>query len=285
MPLISPAAGSTLAPAAPSILEEIVAHNRRRLPAAQRREPLEALHERIRALPPPLNFATALRGEGLGVIAEVKKASPSAGVLRPGLRPISLARAYASGGAAAISVLTEYSYFRGSLGSLARIRAALDAEGQARVPAAPRPPLLRKDFIFDPYQVYQARAYGADALLLIVAILDQETLAKLLILTRSLGMEALVEVHDEGEVDRALGAGARVIGINNRDLRTFGTTLETTRRLRSRIPSDRVVVSESGIRGREDMERLRDWGVDAVLIGEALVTAPSPQAKLQELLA
>ena len=262
-----------------SILDQIVDHLRRRLPAAQRREPLATLGEMSTARPKPRDFAAALRGQDIRIIAEVKKASPSAGVLRPYLRPVPLARAYARAGAAAISVLTEHKHFRGSLRYLAGIRAAQEGEAQNL-----RPPLLRKDFLFDDYQVHQARAYGADALLLIVAVLDEATLARLFRLTRSLGMEALVEVHDEAETERAISLGAVVIGINNRDLRTFKVDLDLTRRLRSLIPADRVVVSESGIRGPEDMRRLRDWGVNAALIGESLVTAASPGAKLRELL-
>lgn len=261
------------------ILDQIVDHLRRQLPAAQRREPLAVLIEMSAARPKPRDFAAALRGQDIRIIAEVKKASPSAGVLKPYLRPVSLAREYARAGAAAISVLTEQKHFRGSLHYLADIRAAQETEAQDR-----RPPLLRKDFLFDEYQVHQARAYGADALLLIVAVLGDPTLTRLLRLTRTLGMEALVEVHDEAETERALSAGAEVIGINNRDLRTFGIDLDTTRRLRSLIPGDRVVVSESGIKGPQDMRRLRDWGVSAALIGESLVTASSPGAKLRELL-
>lgn len=269
----------------PSTLDEIVAYNRRRLPAACRVEPLEALEARIRALSPPLDFAGALRGDRLRIIAEVKKASPSAGLLRPRLRPVSLARTYALAGAAAISVLTERKYFRGSLGYLSAIREALDAEGSSAFVGGGRPPLLRKDFIFDEYQLYQARAYGADALLLIVAILSRDELRRLLDITRRLGMEALVEVHNEQEVARAVSCGAQVIGINNRDLRTFHTDLTTTKRLRPLIPGDRIVVSESGIKTPGDMALLRSWGVDAALIGETLVTAASVKTKLQELLA
>ena len=265
------------------ILDQIVDYTRRRLPTLQRREPLDVLQARLHVLPPPTDFVAALRRENIGIIAEVKKASPSAGLLRPRMRPVSLARSYALGGAAAISVLTEPKYFQGSLGYLNSIRTAFDREGFLPPLASGRPPLLRKDFIFDSYQVYQAGAYGADALLLIVAILDQENLGKLLTLTRSLGMEALVEVHDEEEVKRAVACGATVIGINNRDLRTFHTDLETTRRLRPLVPKDRVVVSESGIKDKADMERLQGWGVNAALIGESLVTAQSAKAKLQEL--
>ncbi len=263
-----------------SILDQIVEHLRRRLPAAERKEPLAVLQQMAKTRPEPRDFGAALRGPDIRIIAEVKKASPSAGVLKPYLRPVSLARTYAQAGAAAISVLTEEEHFRGSLRYLANIRSAQDAG-----PAALCPPLLRKDFLFSEYQVHQARAYGADALLLIVAVLDDAKLRRLLSLTHALGMQALVEVHDEAETQRALAAGAGVIGINNRDLRTFKVDLDTTRRLRALLPADRVVVSESGIKGPEDMRRLRDWGVNAALIGESLVTAASPGAKLRALLA
>ena len=259
-----------------SVLDDIIAYNRTRLRAVKRREPSAALQARIRDLPPSKDFAAALKGPRISIIAEVKKASPSAGLLRPRMNPVTLAREYAVGGAAAISVLTERKFFQGDLKYLSRIRTALGKRQR-------HPPLLRKDFIFDAYQVYQARAYGADALLLIVAVLDDPTLHRLLTLTRRLGMEALVEVHDEAETRRALDSGARVIGVNNRDLRDFKVDLGTTYRLRDLIPRDRVVVSESGIKGTEDIHRLREHGVDAVLIGESLVTAPSAKAKLREL--
>lgn len=268
----------------PSILDQIVARNRQRLERVRRAQPQERLQERIRSLPPPMDFAGALRGKGVRLIAEVKKASPSAGVLRPRLRPVALARAYARAGVAAISVLTEPEFFKGSLGHLAAIRAALDREGPPAPHSGSRPPLLRKDFLFDDYQIYQARAYGADAVLLISAILEQEELPRLLALARELGMEALVEVHDEEETRRAVACDARVIGINNRDLRTFQADLALTRRLRPLIPGDRIVVSESGIRTRADLEQLQRWGAQAVLVGEALVTATSIKAKLQEFL-
>ncbi len=272
---------STAAP--PSILGEIVAHIRKGLPLAQRREPLDVLQAKVAALPKPVDFAAALRQSTIQIIAEVKKASPSAGVLKPRMNPVSLAGQYTAGGAAAISVLTESKYFQGSLHSLDRIRESLDEFGVADKHKR-RPALLRKDFIVDPYQVYQARAYGADALLLIVAVLTDAELRSLLSLTRSLGMEALVEVHDETEAERALASDARVIGINNRDLRTFKVDMGTTRRIRPILGKDRIVVSESGIKGRADIEQLEAWDVDAVLIGETLVIDKSPKAKLQELL-
>ncbi len=207
------------------------------------------------------------------LIAEAKKASPSKGLLRPEFDPAGLARAYAAGGAAALSVLTERHFFQGDP---AYVRAA-----KAAAPL----PALRKDFLFDPYQVVEARAIGADAVLLIVAILEGELLGELLSLATSLGLAVLVEVHDEPEVERALAAGARIVGINNRDLRTFRVDLAATGRLRALIPPECLVVSESGIGSPSDVARLREWGVDAMLVGESLVRAGDVAARVRELLA
>jgi len=224
---------------------------------------------------PPLDFAAALSGDRIQLIAEVKKASPSRGVIRPDFNPVEIAQTYASNGASAISVLTEARYFQGSLNHLQDIKNAL---GNKRLP------LLRKDFLCEPYQVYESRAYGADGLLLIVTILTSEKLRELLRLSHELSMSCLVEVHNEAEVEIALKCGAGIIGINNRNLKTFTVDLSTTERLRPLIPSDRIVVSESGIKDRSDMEKLRQWGVDAVLIGESLMSAPDIAAKMKELL-
>jgi indole-3-glycerol phosphate synthase len=224
---------------------------------------------------PPLDFASVLRGDNIRIIAEVKKASPSRGVISHNFNPLDIARIYADNGAAAISVLTEQKYFQGSLNYLTDIKKALAA----------RPlPLLRKDFIFDPYQIYEARAYGADCLLLIVAILTPEKLSELLQLSHQLGMMCLVEVHNELELEIAVNSGASIIGINNRDLDTFKVDLTTTARLRFLIPLNRIVVSESSIKSREHMEKLREWGINAALIGEALMTAPDIAKKMRELL-
>lgn len=222
-----------------------------------------------------VDFASALRGEGIQLIAEVKKASPSRGVICPQLDPLRLAQTYADNGAAAISVLTEERYFQGSLEHLAAIKGMLN---QREIP------VLRKDFIFDPYQVYESRAYGADALLLIVAILSNEQLKELLSLSHNLGLQCLVEVHDEAELDDALLSGAKIIGINNRNLSTFSVDLTITKRLRPLVPADRTVVSESGIRNRADVQMLRGWGVDAILVGEALIAADDVAAKMREFL-
>ena len=234
--------------------------------------PLSSLEKLITQRQAPLDLADALGGTPTRLIAEVKQASPSRGVLRPDFNPVELAKEYALGGAAAISVLTEVNYFGGSIDHLAAIRKAVSL------------PLLRKDFIFSPYQVYESRAYGADALLLIVAILEQEQLEGLLSLSHSLGLKCLVEVHNEDEVDRALRSGAKIIGINNRDLTTFDVDINTTRRLRPLLPREQIVVSESGIGSRRDVKKLKEWGVNAVLIGEALVTADDIQTKMRELI-
>jgi indole-3-glycerol phosphate synthase len=257
------------------ILDQIVANRKQELEVSQRNLPLADLRRIALAQPPPLDFASALRGDNIRLIAEVKKASPSRGVIRADFDPVEIAQIYANNGASAISVLTESKYFQGSLNHLKGIKDALKEK---------RLPVLRKDFIFDPYQVYESRACGADSLLLIVAILAPQPLAELIGLTRQLGMECLVEVHNEAELEIALKSSARIIGINNRDLSTFTVDINTTRRLRPLIPADRTVVSESGIKDRADIARLRKWRVDAVLIGEALMSAPDIAAKMKELL-
>ena len=257
------------------ILEQLVADNLAELEARKSSFPLAELQRKALAQPPPLDFASALRGDRIRLIAEVKKASPSRGIIRPDFNPVEIARTYASHGASAISVLTEARYFQGSLDYLKDIKNALGDK---------RPPLLRKDFIDDPYQVYESRAYGADSLLLIVAILTPGRLEELLGLSHEMGMSCLVEVHNEAELEIALGGGARIIGINNRDLNTFTVDLATTERLRPLVPPDRIVVSESGIKDRNDIEKLRKWGVDAVLVGESLMSAPDIAVKMEELL-
>ncbi|MFH1651701.1 MAG: indole-3-glycerol phosphate synthase TrpC [Chloroflexota bacterium] len=255
------------------ILERIVADNAAELTARQRAVPLSEIRRKAENQPAPRSLAAALRGERLRLIAEVKKASPSRGLIRADFDPVDIARTYAENGAAAISVLTEPHYFQGRLDYLQNIREALGETS---------PPLLRKDFIYDPYQVYEARAFRADSILLIVAMLAPEQLSELLSLSRELGMDCLVEVHDEPEMEIALKSGARIIGINNRDLKTFRVDTATTARLRPLVPEDRVVVSESGIKNRADIERLRELGVDAVLIGEALTSAPDIATRMKE---
>ena len=256
------------------ILDDIVAAKIIELAAVQRHTTLLQLQRRAQAQTPALDFAASLRGEDIRLIAEVKKASPSAGLIRADFNPGEIAQIYADNGAAAISVLTETKHFKGSLDYLKDIREAL---GDRRIP------LLRKDFIFDPYQVYETRAYGADSFLLIAAILTPAKLKNLLAVSREIGMEPMVEVHDEAEVKVALESDARIIGINNRDLKTFKTDLTTTQRLRPLIPEDRVVVSESGIKNRNDIAGVRQWGVDAVLIGESLMASQDIAARMREL--
>jgi len=223
------------------------------------------------------DFAGALHHKDrVSLIAEVKKASPSAGVIREDFDPVAIARAYAAGGASALSVLTDKKFFQGRLGYLEMIREAVPL------------PLLRKDFVIDELQVYEAVAHGADAVLLIVAILDDAKLRDLRAMAEQVRLSALVEVHDEGELDRALQAGAAIIGINNRDLRTFRVSLDTTRllaaKLRSGACADRILVAESGINARADVERVRQAGVDAILVGESLMRSGDIAGKVRELL-
>ncbi|MFC2005545.1 indole-3-glycerol phosphate synthase TrpC [Chloroflexota bacterium] len=257
------------------ILNQIIADKMLDLEARKHGIPLVELQKEALKQHLPLDFASALRGEHLQLIAEVKKASPSRGIIRSDFNPVEIAQTYASNGASAISVLTEPRYFQGSLNHLKDIG---DALGNKRLP------LLRKDFLCDPYQIYESRAYGADSLLLIVAILSPEKLKELLQLSHEMGMSCLVEVHNETELKIAVESEAKIIGINNRDLSTFAVDLTTTERLRPLIPQDRIVVSESGIKDRSDMEKLRGWGVDAVLIGEALMSSANIGDKMKELL-
>lgn len=253
-------------------LEEIARATFQSLPDRKKALPLAELKRQIKELPPPLDLERALKARDFGLIAEIKRASPSKGQLNPHLDAPSLARLYSSAGAAAISVLTEPLFFQGSFADLAAARQAVSL------------PLLCKDFIVDSYQVYEARAYGADALLLIVALLPPKKLKSLLNLTHNLGMSALVEVHTAEEVARALGAGARLIGINNRNLKDFRVNLKTTLELMPLLPPNIPVVSESGIHSPEDVLLLRRAGVRAILVGEELVTSPDPAARLKELL-
>jgi indole-3-glycerol phosphate synthase len=255
-----------------TILDKILATKKREVERHKREVKLSSLLECIARRQAPLAFASALKGEGVKLIAEVKKASPSKGVLRPYFDAMALAKTYAENGAAAISVLTDAEYFQGSAEHLAAIRQTVNL------------PLLRKDFIYDEYQIYESAAYGADALLLITAILEPRQLEKLVTVSHSLGMGCLVEVHDKNELTIALDSGAEIIGLNNRNLKTFEVDLNTTRRLLPFVPEDKIVVSESGISRREDIKKLEGWGVDAVLIGEALVTARNIPKKIKELM-
>ncbi len=254
-------------------LDKIVAQKRKELEQRQKAIPMFELEATIETKPAPLDLASALSGPGISLIAEVKRASPSRGALNPGLNAVELAKTYTRCGAAAISVLTESSYFMGSGQDLEAVKREL-----------PHVPVLRKDFILDPYQLVEARAWGADAVLLIVAILDNVTLQHLVAESHRLGMQCLLEVHNGDELKRALKYDARLIGINNRNLDTLEVDLNITKELRPLIPPGRLAVSESGIKGREDIRKLRAWGVDAVLIGAALVTADDIPAKIKELL-
>ncbi|MEI7768897.1 MAG: indole-3-glycerol phosphate synthase TrpC [Chloroflexales bacterium] len=259
-----------------TFLTKILRHKAEEVARQQAKVPMAALEERIGRAPAVRDFAAALRRpDATALIAEVKKASPSRGVLLESFDHLALASAYIAGGAAAISVLTDVRFFQGSLKYLEAIR---------QLPGAP--PLLRKDFIIGPYQVYEARAYGADALLLIVAALDDAALRDLLALTASLGMQALVEVHDEAELERAMAIAAPVVGVNNRDLHSFQISLDTTARLARLLPAGPgrpALVSESGIFTPEHVAQVRALGADAVLVGEALVTAPDIIAQVRAL--
>jgi indole-3-glycerol phosphate synthase len=258
------------------ILDRILATKREEVAARKVARPERDLRALARDLPPPRDFLAALRrpaGGALRAIAEIKKASPSAGLLRDDFDVAALARGYATGGASALSVLTDGPYFQGDLAHLRVARAA-----------APLP-LLRKDFVVDTYQLWEARAAGADAALLIVRALPPDELKRLLDAAAEAGVQTLVEVHDGDEADRAVGAGAACIGVNNRDLQTFHTSLDVSLRLRPRIPPDRLTVSESGLRAPADLRRVATAGFDAVLLGEALLRAPDPGAHLASLLA
>jgi indole-3-glycerol phosphate synthase len=254
-----------------TVLDEILERVRADVEARQKRVPLAAVKERAAAAPPPRDAYSALRRPGVGVIAEIERSSPSAGKLADIPDAAALAAEYEAGGARCISVLTEPRYFGGSLEDLAAVRQAVDV------------PVLCKDFIVSSYQVHEARAHGADLVLLIVAALEQQVLVGLRERIESLGMTALVEVHDEREADRALEAGARVIGVNARDLRTMRVDRSVFERIAPGLPNHVVKVAESGVRGPHDLIRYASAGADAVLVGEGLVTKKSPREAVAEL--
>jgi len=254
------------------ILDEIVRDKRASLQQAKAAVSLTELQQRALFREPRRPLRPALEARHRAIIAEVKKASPSKGVIRADFDPVRIAARYAESGAAAISVLTEEQYFQGHLDYLAAIRQAVSV------------PLLRKDFLFDPYQLYESRAFGADAVLLIVAILPDALLQELLWLADELNLSPLVEIHDRAELERATRSGASLLGINNRDLRTFRTTLATTEELLPAVPPDALVVAESGIETQADIERLERVGVGAFLIGEAFMRAADPGVRLGEFL-
>lgn len=241
------------------ILDEIMAHHRERLPKVKAGVPLADLRAMAMVAPPPRDFAAVLRQPGVSLIAECKKASPSKGLLVPRYDPVRLARSYEKAGARAISVLTDARHFQGSLEHLRDVREAVKL------------PVLRKDFLFDPYQIYESRVAGADAVLLIAAVLSDSDIRELQALAGKLGMASLIEVHTAEEVERVLSLSPAVVGVNNRNLQTFEVDFENTARLRAMIPAEVIVVGESGLKTPDDIRAMRAIGVDAVLVGESLV--------------
>ena len=260
---------------ASNFLENILTHKAKEVAERARHLPLTALRRRVEVASPPRSFVAAIqnrvRAGGTAVIAEIKKASPSKGVLRADFYPADIARSYEQHGATCLSVLTDIDFFQGADEHMQQARAACSLS------------VLRKDFTIDAYQIYESRALGADCILLIVSALDNARLRDFAALARELNMDVLVEVHDAAELDRALSFEADFIGINNRDLHTFKTSLDTTINLLNRIPPDRIVVTESGIRSSADVSRLSAHGVTVFLVGELFMLAPEPGRKLSEL--
>ena len=255
------------------ILSRIIEAKRQRLERTKMRVPEAVVKHFASRAPVPPSFQDSLRSSmSVRIIAEVKKASPSRGILSPTFSVGNLIESYTTGGAAAISVVTEEDFFRGNLGWVAEIR--------ERSPL----PVLRKDFVFDAYQIYETRTAKASAILLIVAMLRPEELRHFISLSKEVGLDALVEVHDEDELREALDAGAEIIGVNNRNLKTFEVDIQTSHRLAKQMPEDRIFVVESGIRNRADIEGLLEAGADAFLIGETLIVAKSPSATLRSFL-
>ncbi|MEM7334183.1 MAG: indole-3-glycerol phosphate synthase TrpC [Chloroflexota bacterium] len=241
------------------ILDEIMAHHREQLPKIMRGTPFEDLRAFAQVAPKPLDFYAALKKPGVSLIAECKKASPSKGLMVPKYDAVRFAKLYESAGASAISVLTDARHFQGSLEDLRDVKESVKI------------PVLRKDFMFDPYQIYEARVAGADCILLIAAVLSKNEMASLLKLTHKLGMNALIEVHTEAELELVLTLNPKIVGVNNRNLQTFEVDFENTARLRQRIPEDIVVVGESGLKTEADVQKMAEIGVDAILVGETLV--------------
>jgi indole-3-glycerol phosphate synthase len=252
-------------------LHEIVSNKRTEIEKRRARIPLAEYRIKAENAPETRDFADALRGDTVALIAEIKPASPSQGIIRKNFEPVVIARTFAANGAAALSILTDRKFFGGEPNNLkaARVGALV--------------PLLRKDFIIDEYQVYESRAWQADAILLIVRLLDDKQLRDYRLLAESLGMSALVEVHDERELERALGSNATLIGVNNRNLENFSVDLATTERLAPLVPGDLLLVSESGIKRRIDVEQVSEAGVDAVLVGQALMEAADMVARVRDL--
>ena len=256
-----------------SRLDEILAHKREELAHTKKQRPLAQLEQSLKHRLPVRGFRQAVSRPGkLSLIAEVKKASPSAGPIRPDASAVEVAQAYSAAGAQAVSVLTDRRFFMGNITDLVKVKEKVEL------------PVLRKDFLLEEYQLVEAAAAGADAALLIAAALKPAELVRLVRLAGDLSLDALVEVHDERELGQALEAGAALVGINNRNLATFQVDLETTHRLAGRVPPDRTLVSESGIRSRADAEKVRGWGAHAILVGEELMSAPDPGARIKELM-
>ncbi len=253
-------------------LQKILEHKKQEMSERKARLPLSELKRRLEEEPAPLNFERAIRSSHEALIAEVKRSSPSKGRIREDFDPVAIARVYEENGAAAISVLTEQRFFEGRDSFLRQVRKSVSL------------PLLRKDFIIDSYQIYETRFLGADAILFIARALDNGLLGEFLRLSSELGLSSLVEIHDEGDLEKAVSTGARMIGINNRDLSTFSTDLGTSIRLAPLLPKEVAVISESGIRSRRDIERLRAAGVHGFLVGETLMAAGDIAQKIRELL-
>jgi indole-3-glycerol phosphate synthase len=254
-------------------LEEVAAIKRKEVDRRKASVSLEEMKEMISALPSPRNLLESISKNGpMALIAEIKQASPSAGVIQERADIRRIACAYQAAGACAVSVLTEAHFFRGELSHLRQVKEAVSI------------PLLQKDFIIDPFQIYEGRAAGADALLLIAAMLTPDQLREFAELARSVGLVSLVEVHDEEDLNKISGLDLPLIGVNNRNLKTLGVDLQTTFRLFDKIRPGSVVISESGIRSREDVQRLQQAGVKAILVGEVLMRAPDPATKIRELL-
>src|SRR3989338_31326 len=258
------------------ILNEIIANKKEELTRLKADFPekglVQGLKMRIKHLPPTRDFIKAVSGNDIKIIAEVKKASPSKWIIKKDFNPVEIAKTYEMNGAAAISVLTEEKYFHGHIDYLREIKEEVSL------------PLLRKDFIFDEYQIYESRAAGADALLLIARVLEKKEIERFLDLSHDLGMSCLVEVHDEEELEKVLSTKAKLIGINNRDLKTFKTDIKNTLNLVAKVPEDRIVVSESGINSYHDIDFLRGAGVNVFLVGEAIMREKDMGRKLKELL-
>jgi indole-3-glycerol phosphate synthase len=259
----------------PDILKKIISRKHEEIKARQKQRDLEQVMEAVNQAPPLRGFVASIKqrifaGEA-AVISEIKKASPSKGVIRENFIPADIAKSYEEGGASCLSVLTDVDFFQGCDEYLIEARAACKL------------PVIRKDFIIDPYQVYEARAMGADCILLIVSVLDNQTLNQLYTLARALGMDVLIEVHDEDELQRSLPLGADLVGINNRNLRTFETSLNTTIDMLPQIPEGRIVVTESGIHTAEDVQQMRKNNINAFLVGEAFMRVDEPGAELKQL--